>query len=135
MRSPSTYPIFALPHPLATIRFDNCRIPVSQRLGEPGQGFKLAMMTLDIFRASVAAAALGMARRALAEAVHHARQRRMFGLTLADFQLTQAKIGEMAALVDSAALLTYRAAWLRDTADGTDWNVAFARKNPPAAFG
>ena len=58
---------------------------------------------------------LGMARRALAEAVHHARQRRMFGQTLADFQLTQAKIGEMAALVDSAALLTYRAAWLRDT--------------------
>ena len=73
------------------------------------------MRTLDIFRASVAAAALGMARRALAEAVHHARQRRMFGQTLADFQLTQAKIGEMAALVDSAALLTYRAAWLRDT--------------------
>ncbi|MDB5778364.1 MAG: acyl-CoA dehydrogenase domain protein, partial [Polaromonas sp.] len=70
--------------------------------------------TLDIFRASVAGAALGMARRALAEAVRHAKTRQMFGQTLADFQLTQAKIGEMAALVDAAALLTYRAAWLRD---------------------
>jgi acyl-CoA dehydrogenase len=72
------------------------------------------MQTLDIFRASVAGAALGFARRALAEAVHHARQRRMFGQTLADFQITQAKLGDMAALVDSAALLTYRTAWLRD---------------------
>jgi acyl-CoA dehydrogenase len=102
------------PHPLATLQFDNCTVPATALLGEENGGFKLAMRTLDIFRASVAAAALGMARRALAEAVHHARQRRMFGQTLADFQLTQAKIGEMAALVDSAALLTYRAAWLRD---------------------
>ena len=103
------------PHPLATLRFTDCTVPASALLGEENEGFKLAMRTLDIFRASVAAAALGMARRALAEAVHHARQRRMFGQTLADFQLTQAKLGEMAALVDSAALLTYRAAWLRDT--------------------
>ena len=103
------------PHPLATLEFSNCTVPATALLGEENGGFKLAMRTLDIFRASVAAAALGMARRALAEAVHHARQRRMFGQTLADFQLTQAKIGEMAALVDSAALLTYRAAWLRDT--------------------
>lgn len=103
------------PHPLATLEFSNCKVPATALLGEENGGFKLAMRTLDIFRASVAAAALGMARRALAEAVHHARQRRMFGQTLADFQLTQAKIGEMAALVDSAALLTYRAAWLRDT--------------------
>ena len=102
------------PHPLATLRFTDCTVPASALLGELHGGFKLAMRTLDIFRASVAAAALGMARRALAEAVHHARQRRMFGQTLADFQLTQAKLGEMAALVDSAALLTYRAAWLRD---------------------
>ena len=80
-------------------------------------GFKLAMRTLDIFRASVAAAALGMGRRALAEAIHHAKHRRMFGQTLADFQLTQAKLGEMAALIDSAALLTYRAAWMRDDAE------------------
>ncbi|RZJ15191.1 MAG: acyl-CoA dehydrogenase [Acidovorax sp.] len=102
------------PHPLATLQFTDCKVRGDALLGEENGGFKLAMRTLDIFRASVAAAALGMARRALAEAVHHARQRRMFGQTLADFQLTQAKIGEMAALVDSAALLTYRAAWLRD---------------------
>ncbi len=102
------------PHPLATLVFSDCQVPATALLGELHGGFKLAMRTLDIFRASVAAAALGMARRALAEAVHHARQRQMFGQTLADFQLTQARIGEMAALVDSAALLTYRAAWLRD---------------------
>jgi len=102
------------PHPLATLAFTDCQVPATALLGELNGGFKLAMRTLDIFRASVAAAALGMARRALAEAVHHARQRKMFGQTLADFQLTQARIGEMAALVDSAALLTYRAAWLRD---------------------
>jgi acyl-CoA dehydrogenase len=102
------------PHPLATLRFGNCKVPAEARLGEENGGFKLAMQTLDIFRASVAGAALGMARRALADAVAHARQRPMFGQKLADFQLTQARIGEMAALVDSAALLTYRAAWMRD---------------------
>jgi acyl-CoA dehydrogenase len=102
------------PHPLATLRFNQCRVPAAAQLGPLNGGFKLAMQTLDIFRASVAGAALGFARRALAEAVAHARQRRMFGQTLADFQLTQARLGEMAALVDAAALLTYRAAWLRD---------------------
>ena len=102
------------PHPLATLAFDGCTVPADALLGELHGGFKLAMRTLDIFRASVAGAALGMARRALAEAVHHARTRRMFGQTLGDFQLTQARLGEMAALVDSAALLTYRAAWMRD---------------------
>jgi acyl-CoA dehydrogenase len=102
------------PHPLATLRFENCRIPASRRLGAPGGGFKLAMRTLDIFRASVAAAALGFARRALDEALAHARERRMFGATLADLQLTQAALGEMATEIDAAALLTYRAAWRRD---------------------
>ena len=102
------------PHPLATLKFSQCTIPARAQLGALNGGFKLAMQTLDIFRASVAGAALGMARRALAEAVSHAKQRKMFGQTLADFQLTQAKLGEMAALVDAAALLTYRAAWLRD---------------------
>ncbi|HSV54759.1 MAG TPA: acyl-CoA dehydrogenase family protein [Burkholderiaceae bacterium] len=102
------------PHPLATLKFSDCRIAAEAQLGALNGGFKLAMQTLDIFRASVAGAALGFARRALAEAVAHAKQRKMFGQTLADFQLTQAKIGEMAALVDAAALLTYRAAWLRD---------------------
>jgi len=102
------------PHPLATLRLDTCRIPASALLGPLHGGFKLAMQTLDIFRASVAGAALGMARRALQEAVAFARERPMFGQRLADFQLTQARLGDMAALVDAAALLTYRAAWLRD---------------------
>ncbi|WP_454764329.1 acyl-CoA dehydrogenase family protein [Cupriavidus campinensis] len=102
------------PHPLATLRFDNCRVPVGQRLGEPGQGFKVAMMTLDIFRASVAAAALGFGRAALDDALARATSRPMFGGVLADLQLTQAAIGDMATAVDAAALLTYRAAWLRD---------------------
>jgi acyl-CoA dehydrogenase len=102
------------PHPLARLRFADCRLPKSALLGAPGEGFKLAMRTLDIFRASVAAAALGFARRALDEAMAHAKQRRMFGQALADFQLTQAALGDMAADIDAAALLTYRAAWLRD---------------------
>jgi acyl-CoA dehydrogenase len=102
------------PHPLATLKFSDCQLPESAQLGVLNGGFKLAMQTLDIFRASVAGAALGMARRALAEAVQHAMQRKMFSQRLADFQLTQARLGEMAALVDAAALLTYRAAWLRD---------------------
>jgi len=102
------------PHPLATVRFENCRIPASRRLGAPGEGFKIAMRTLDIFRASVAAAALGFARRALDEALAHARNRKMFGATLGDLQLTQAALGEMATEIDAAALLTYRAAWRRD---------------------
>ena len=103
-----------VPHPLATLQFTDCRLDGGAQLGALNGGFKLAMQTLDIFRASVAGAALGMARRALLEAVQHVKTRTMFGQTLADFQLTQAKIGEMAALVDAAALLTYRAAWLRD---------------------
>jgi acyl-CoA dehydrogenase len=102
------------PHPLSTLKFVDCRLPASAQLGELNGGFKLAMRTLDIFRASVAGAALGMARRALAEAVAYVQQRPMFGQRLADFQLTQARLGEMAALVDAGALLTYRAAWLRD---------------------
>lgn len=102
------------PHPLATIRFDNCRIPADRLLGQPGEGFKIAMRTLDIFRASVAAAALGFARRALDEALLHAKSRPMFGATLADLQLTQAGFGDMATDIDAGALLTYRAAWRRD---------------------
>ena len=102
------------PHPLARLKFSNCRIPASQRLGEAGQGFKVAMATLDVFRTSVAAASLGFARRALDEALAHAQNRKMFGQTLADFQLTQAKLAQMATGVDASALLTYRAAWQRD---------------------
>ena len=102
------------PHPLATLRFEACRIPAARLLGAPAEGFKIAMRTLDIFRASVAAAALGFARRALDEATAHARSRPMFGGVLADQQLTQAALGDMAAGVDASALLTYRAAWRRD---------------------
>lgn len=102
------------PHPLARLRFTDMKVPVANRLGAPGEGFKVAMRTLDIFRASVAAAALGFARRALDEGLNHARQRPMFGHTLADFQLTQAKLGDMATDIEAAALLTARAAWRRD---------------------
>jgi acyl-CoA dehydrogenase len=102
------------PHPLARIEFRGCRLPADALLGAEGDGFKLAMRTLDIFRASVAAAAVGFARRALDEAHARAKGRAMFGGTLADLQLTQASLGEMATEVDAAALLTYRAAWLRD---------------------
>jgi acyl-CoA dehydrogenase len=104
------------PHPLATLAFDGCRVPASSLLGEVGGGFKLAMSNLDIFRSSVAAAALGFARRALDEGLAHARSRKMFGGALADFQLTQAALADMATAIDASMLLTYRAAWLRDTA-------------------
>lgn len=104
------------PHPLATLHFENCRVPVSQRLGDAGMGFRIAMQTLDIFRASVAAAAVGMARRALDAALRRAKDRRMFGGTLADLQMTQAALADMSAQIDASALLTYRAAWLRDVA-------------------
>jgi len=102
------------PHPLATLGFKHCRIPAANLLGTEGGGFKLAMQNLDIFRSSVAAAALGFARRAFDEALRRVKTRRMFGATLGDLQLTQAAIGDMATLIDAAALLTYRAAWLRD---------------------
>lgn len=115
------------PHPLARLRFGNCRVAASQRLGEAGQGFKLAMRTLDIFRTSVAAAALGFARRALDEALQRATTRRMFNHTLADFQLTQVKLADMAASIDAAALLVYRAAWLRDQGRTVTKEAAMAK--------
>ena len=96
-------------------QFDTCRIPAERRIGAEGEGFKLAMRTLDVFRTSVAAAACGFARRALDEALSHARSRGMFGKMLADFQLTQTALAEMATALDAAELMTYRAAWLRDT--------------------
>jgi acyl-CoA dehydrogenase len=115
------------PHPLARLTFHECRIPASQRLGEPAQGFKVAMATLDVFRTSVAAAALGFARRALQEALRRATSRKMFGQTLADFQLTQAKLAAMATGIDAAALLTYRAAWLRDQGRRVTVEAAMAK--------
>jgi len=115
------------PHPLARLHFNGCRVPKTQRLGDAGQGFKLAMRTLDIFRTSVAAAALGFARRALDEALQRATTRRMFGQALADFQITQAKLAQMATTVDSAALLTYRAAWQRDQGRNVTREAAMAK--------
>ncbi|PZR90416.1 MAG: acyl-CoA dehydrogenase [Stutzerimonas stutzeri] len=102
------------PHPLATLRFDGCRIPAANRIGGPGDGFKVAMATLDIFRSTVGAAALGFARRALHETVSHAKGRKLFGGTLGDLQLSQAAIADSATEVDAAALLVYRAAWTKD---------------------
>ena len=102
------------PHPLARLAFADCRVPVSNRIGAPGEGFKVAMATLDVFRTTVGAAALGFARRALDEALTHVRSRKMLGGTLADLQMTQAAIADMAADVDSAALMVYRAAWAKD---------------------
>ncbi|SHN38103.1 acyl-CoA dehydrogenase [Duganella sacchari] len=115
------------PHPLARLTFNSCRIPASKRLGEAGQGFKVAMATLDVFRTSVAAAALGFARRALDEAMQRATQRQMFGQVLADFQLTQAKLAEMATGIDTSALLTYRAAWQRDQGRKVTKEAAMAK--------
>ena len=103
------------PHPLATIRFEDCRIPASRTVGEPGKGLRVALGTLDVFRATVGAAALGMARRALDETLAHVTTRELFGQRLQDFQLTQAKIAAMATDIDASALLVYRAAWTRDT--------------------
>jgi acyl-CoA dehydrogenase len=102
------------PHPLATVRFEACRVPVANRLGAPGDGFKVAMATLDIFRSTVGAAALGLARRAFDEAASRAAARKLFGGKLGDLQLTQASLAESAAEVDAAALLVYRAAWAKD---------------------
>jgi acyl-CoA dehydrogenase len=102
------------PHPLARLTFEDCRIPAARLIGEEGEGFRIAMRTLDIFRTSVAAAACGFARRALDEALAHARSRSLFGRMLADFQLTQSALAEMATSLEAAELLTCRAAWLRD---------------------
>jgi len=115
------------PHPLARLLFKDCRIPAAQRLGDQGQGFKIAMSTLDVFRSSVAAAALGFARRALQEALSRSTSRKMFGQVLADFQLTQAKLAKMATDIDAAALLTYRAAWLKDMGQPVTMEAAMAK--------
>jgi alkylation response protein AidB-like acyl-CoA dehydrogenase len=102
------------PHPLAKIRFENCRVPADRVVGEPGKGLKVALATLDVFRSTVGAAALGFARRALDEALTHVSDRTIFGQPLKDFQLTQARIAQMATSIDASALLVYRAAWARD---------------------
>jgi acyl-CoA dehydrogenase len=104
------------PHPLATLTFRGCRVKRTQVLGQPGEGFKIAMATLDIFRSTVGAAALGFARRALDEAVARVKSREAFGQKLAEFQATQLRLAEMATEIDAMALLVYRAAWTKDCA-------------------
>jgi acyl-CoA dehydrogenase len=116
------------PHPLATLHFEQCRIPLDRLVGAEGDGFKVAMRTLDIFRPSVGAAALGMARRALDEAMEWVKSRPMGSGMLADMQLTQAAIGDAATELDAAALLIYRAAWTRDMTDApTTRDAAMAK--------
>ena len=102
------------PHPLATLRFSNCRVPLTNRIGNEGDGFKIAMATLDMFRATVGAAALGFARRAFDESVRHVQDRQLFGAPLGALQLTQSKIATMATEIDASALLVYRAAYAKD---------------------
>ncbi len=103
------------PHPLARLRFDNVRIPTSALIGEAGQGFKVAMSVLDVFRSTVGAAALGFARRALDETLHRVRQRELFGAPMAELQMVQGHVADMALDVDASALLVYRAAWTKDS--------------------
>ncbi|WP_138422113.1 acyl-CoA dehydrogenase family protein [Maritimibacter alexandrii] len=102
------------PHPLATLRFRDCRVPASAMIGGPGEGFRIAMSVLDVFRASVAAAALGFARRALDESLTRVTTRRVQGAPLAELQMVQGHIADMALDIDAAALLVYRAAWTKD---------------------
>jgi alkylation response protein AidB-like acyl-CoA dehydrogenase len=103
------------PHPLGTLEYKNCRVPAANLIGQAGAGLKIALASLDLLRSTVAAAALGFARRALDEAVSFATQRQAFGKSLSDFQMTQAKLADMALAIDASALLVYRAAWAYDT--------------------
>ena len=106
------------PHPIGEIAFERCRVPAEDMVGNEGDGFELAMETLDTFRASVGAAACGMARRALDEAVRYASTRKQFGRLLAEHQLVQAKLADMITELDAARLLVYRAAYAKDTSAG-----------------
>lgn len=102
------------PHPLATLSLQDCRVPANDMIGGAGDGFKVAMATLDVFRTTVAAAALGFARRALDEALQHTSSRELFGAPLSSLQMTEAAIAEMATEIDAAALLVFRSAWAKD---------------------
>ena len=113
------------PHPMATVKLKSSR---GELLGEAGQGFKLAMRNLDVFRTTVAAAALGFSRRALHEASARSKERKMFGQNLSDFQMTQAKLADMATQIDAGALLAYRAAWVRDVSKSRNTKEAAMAK-------
>ena len=116
------------PHPLGSLSMTNCRVPKSKMLGKVGEGFKVAMSTLDIFRSTVGAASLGFARRALDEALARTQDRQVFGQPLSGFQFTQGKLADMATEIDASALLIYRAAWTRDcVADRVTREAAMAK--------
>jgi len=102
------------PHPLARLKFENCRVPAGALVGQPGDGFKVAMATLDVFRTTVGAAALGFARRALAESIARVRKRKLFGAPMSELQMVQGHLADMAVELDAAALLVYRSAWTKD---------------------
>jgi acyl-CoA dehydrogenase len=104
-------------HPIGELEFKDCRVPAEDIIGNPGDGLRLALQTLDVFRASVGAAACGMARRALDESVSYAKSRQQFGKKLAEHQLIQEKLADMATEMDAARLLVYRAAYLKDAGD------------------
>ena len=103
------------PHPLGTLEFKNCKIPTTNMIGNSGEGFKVAMSTLDVFRTTVGGASLGFAKRALDEAITRSKEREAFGKSISEFQLIQAKIADMAVKIDAMALLIYRSAWTKDT--------------------
>lgn len=103
------------PHPLGRLQFDGCRVPADALIGSEGDGFKIAMATLDTFRSTVGAAALGFARRALDETLSRVKERQIGDAPLADYQMTQSRIADMALSIDAAALLIYRAAWTKDS--------------------
>ena len=116
------------PHPLAMLKFNNCRVPKSALVGEQGRGFKYAMATLDIFRTTVGAASMGFAKRAMDEAMKRATSRHMFGAPMTDLQIIQSKLGDMALNIDASALLIYRAAWVKDcVADRVTREAAMAK--------
>lgn len=115
------------PHPLGTLAFDGCRVPAANVVGQPGDGLKVALGTLDVFRPTVGAAALGFARRALDESVEWCVRRQVFGKPLARQQLTQARLADMALDIDASALLVYRAAWTHDTGKPVTREAAMAK--------
>lgn len=124
------------PHPIGDLEFSDCRVPIAQMIGGPGEGFKAAMRTFDLFRASVGASAVGMARRALAETVPHVQQRKLFGGPMASLASVQSSIATMALDTEAAALLVYRAAWLTDTREGRQTEaVAMAKLGATEAAG
>ncbi len=114
---PERFPVIA-PHPLGSVRFSACRVPATRMLASPGDGFRVAMASLDVFRSTVAAAALGFSRRALDETLARSRSRIAFGKPIAEAQLIQEKIADMAVKIDASALLTYRSAWTKDRFQG-----------------